>query len=113
MPQAWFNIVPYREVGLLTAEYLKNNYSMPFISTTPIGIVETAKFIREIETILNTAGFKANFEKYIDIQTRFVSQSAWFSRSIDCQNLSGKTAVVLVMQHMLLQLQKYYRKKWV
>lgn len=94
LPQAWFNIVPYREVGLLTAEYLKNNYSMPFVSTTPIGIVETAKFIREIEAILKEKGFNQNFEKYIDIQTRFVSQSAWFSRSIDCQNLSGKTAVV-------------------
>jgi light-independent protochlorophyllide reductase subunit B len=35
-----------------------------------------------------------NFEEYIDIQTRFISQSAWFSRSIDCQNLTGKKAVV-------------------
>ena len=94
LPQAWFNIVPYREVGLATAEYLKNTFSMPFISTTPIGIVETAKFIREIQSVLNKAKVNINFEKYIDIQTRFVSQSAWFSRSIDCQNLSGKTAVV-------------------
>jgi len=94
LPQAWFNIVPYREVGLATAEYLKNTFSMPFISTTPIGIVETAKFIREIQLVLSKAGININFEKYIDIQTRFVSQSAWFSRSIDCQNLSGKTAVV-------------------
>jgi light-independent protochlorophyllide reductase subunit B len=34
------------------------------------------------------------FENYIDQQTRFVSQAAWFSRSIDCQNLTGKKAVV-------------------
>lgn len=94
LPQAWFNIVPYREVGLSTAEYLRNTFSMPFISTTPIGIVETAKFIREIQSVLNKAEVNINFEKYIDIQTRFISQSAWFSRSIDCQNLSGKTAVV-------------------
>lgn len=94
LPQAWFNIVPYREVGLATAEYLRDTFSMPFISTTPIGIVETAKFIREIQSVLNKAEVNINFEKYIDIQTRFVSQSAWFSRSIDCQNLSGKTAVV-------------------
>ncbi len=94
LPQAWFNIIPYREVGLGTAEYLRNTFSMPFISTTPIGIVETAKFIREIQSVLNKAEVNINFEKYIDIQTRFVSQSAWFSRSIDCQNLTGKTAVV-------------------
>ena len=35
-----------------------------------------------------------DFEDYIDKQTRFVSQAAWFSRSIDCQNLTGKRAVV-------------------
>ena len=44
--------------------------------------------------LLKQLGFAADFEKYIDLQTRFVSQSAWFSRSIDCQNLAGKTAVV-------------------
>ena len=35
-----------------------------------------------------------NGEKYIDQQTRFISQAAWFSRSIDCQNLTGKKTVV-------------------
>ena len=94
LPQAWFNIVPYREVGLLSAQLLEKKYNMPFVATTPIGIVETANFIRQIQTLLKQLGFAADFEKYIDLQTRFVSQSAWFSRSIDCQNLAGKTAVV-------------------
>lgn len=94
LPKAWFNIVPYREVGLSTAELLEKLYAMPFISTSPIGVVQTAHFIRQIQNILNQYNFKANFEKYIDLQTRFVSQSAWFSRSIDCQNLTGKTAIV-------------------
>lgn len=94
LPQAWFNIVPYREVGLLSAEYLEKTFDMPFISTSPIGIVETANFIRQISGILKKFKVDVNYEKYIDLQTRFVSQSAWFSRSIDCQNLSGKTAVV-------------------
>ena len=35
-----------------------------------------------------------NYDAFIDHQTRFVSQAAWFSRSIDCQNLTGKKAVV-------------------
>lgn len=94
LPQAWFNIVPYREVGLLGAEYLKTFYDMPFIDISPIGIEDTAKFIRNIQNLLNQKGYKVDFENYIDVQTRFVSQAAWFSRSIDCQNLVGKTAVV-------------------
>lgn len=94
LPKAWFNVVPYREVGNLTGEYLKNNYDMPYIDVTPMGIVETAKFIRKIQQILNSLNCKRSYEQFINNQTRFISQSAWFSRSIDCQNLTGKKAVV-------------------
>ena len=93
LPQAWFNIIPYREVGLMTAIYLEQEFNMPYISTTPMGLVETAQFLREIGKILNNQS-PVEFESYIDKQTRFVSQAAWFSRSIDCQNLTGKKAVV-------------------
>ena len=107
LPQAWFNVVPYREVGLMTANYLLKEFDMPFISITPMGVVDTALFVRQIENVLNkiTSTTQScakqeqdlpvfNFEQYIDQQTRFVSQAAWFSRSIDCQNLTGKKTVV-------------------
>jgi light-independent protochlorophyllide reductase subunit B len=104
LPKAWFNIVPYREVGLMTAIYLQQEFNMPYISTTPMGILDTAEFIREISSILNLLATNQNmtipipppsfFESYIEKQTRFVSQAAWFSRSIDCQNLTGKRAIV-------------------
>jgi len=104
LPKAWFNIVPYREVGLMTAIYLQQEFNMPYISTTPMGILDTAEFIREISSILNGVATSQNltiaiptpnfFESYIEKQTRFVSQAAWFSRSIDCQNLTGKRAIV-------------------
>lgn len=106
LSKAHFNIVPYREIGLMTAIYLKNEYNMPYISTTPMGILNTAQFIREIEKILKyeildplcseqvSKILSKNFEKYIQEQTLYVSQAAWFSRSIDCQNLTGKRAVV-------------------
>ena len=127
LPRAWFNIVPYREVGFMTAVYLEKEYQMPYVSRTPMGIIEIASWIREIEKILNEvvnseciptfSSSKYNetpaltpfsssqnfdfsslihqkFENYITEQTRFVSQAAWFSRSIDCQNLTGKRVVV-------------------
>ena len=96
LTKAWFNLVPYREVGLMAANYLKNEYSMPYVGITPMGIVDTANCIREISTIIKNQNpdIEFNTEKYIDQQTRFVSQAAWFSRSIDCQNLTGKKAVV-------------------
>lgn len=94
LPKAWFNVVPYREVGLLTAQFLEKEFGMPYIDTAPIGIIEIAKFIRKTQAILNDLGLPSNFEEYINLQTRFISQSAWFSRSIDCQNLTGKKAFV-------------------
>ena len=159
LPKAWFNFIPYREIGLMTAVYLKSEFNMPYVSTTPMGLVDTSLCIREIAQILENlsengimtqsaadelsqaalakktllsnnaptpllytvgkhdklsssndqtrkADFVANddhkgskgvltkYIKYIDEQTRFVSQAAWFSRSIDCQNLTGKKAVV-------------------
>ncbi|MBD2653048.1 ferredoxin:protochlorophyllide reductase (ATP-dependent) subunit B [Synechocystis sp. FACHB-383] len=94
IPQAWFNLCPYREVGLMTAEYLKEEFAMPYVDITPMGVVETARCIRQIQQVLNDQGFDLNYEDFIQQQTRHVSQAAWFSRSIDCQNLTGKKAVV-------------------
>nr|YP_009367607.1 ChlB subunit of protochlorophyllide reductase [Pseudocharacium americanum]YP_009367696.1 ChlB subunit of protochlorophyllide reductase [Ignatius tetrasporus]ARK14558.1 ChlB subunit of protochlorophyllide reductase [Pseudocharacium americanum]ARK14647.1 ChlB subunit of protochlorophyllide reductase [Ignatius tetrasporus] len=202
LPKAWFNIVPYREVGLMTAIFLQKEFNMPYCATTPMGVVETAAFVREVGNIVqslsfgvvteslsehtntdrgdrasldspndwseqnprsnsqnqneyrlneassspnlllnnspidraqldppkredknleykgkhenqssevrfpqrnldwtkvnspNEKKFNVNFENYINEQTRFISQAAWFSRSIDCQNLTGKKAVV-------------------
>jgi len=86
--------VPYREVGLMSAKYLEKNFDMPLVDICPMGVTETARFVRAIEAIVKPLGHVFDFSTYIDEQTRFVSQSAWFSRSIDCQNLTGKRAVV-------------------
>nr|ALO21182.1 ChlB subunit of protochlorophyllide reductase [Chlamydomonas peterfii] len=102
LSKAWFNIVPYRELGLMTAVYLEKELQMPYISTTPMGLVETSNFLEQINQILtDSAGkqdkntvYNFNMQEYIQKQTLYVSGAAWFSRSIDCQNLTGKKAVV-------------------
>ena len=98
---AWFNVVPYREHGLLLAQYLKAEYNIPYIATPPFGLLQTTKFVNEVQAVVcNLPLFEKemkssfNFDKYLKIQTSFVSQSAWFARSIDCQNLLNKTAIV-------------------
>lgn len=125
LPKAWFNIVPYREVGLMTAKFLEKRFGVPFVSTTPLGLLETKKFLHEIAAIctrvaqqrdeknsinnhVTEVGHLNNNEKnhlqypwnphaidqYATIQSKYISQAAWFSRSIDCQNLTGKRAIV-------------------
>nr|YP_009240125.1 protochlorophyllide reductase subunit B [Sciadopitys verticillata]AMO00706.1 protochlorophyllide reductase subunit B [Sciadopitys verticillata]BAW34545.1 protochlorophyllide reductase subunit B [Sciadopitys verticillata]BCK60714.1 photochlorophyllide reductase subunit B [Sciadopitys verticillata] len=99
LPKAWFNLIPYREVGLMTAIYLNKEFGMPCISTTPMGAVDMSECIRQIQQTVDTlapsfSNKRVDYEPFIDVQTRFVSQAAWFSRSIDCQNLTGKETVV-------------------
>ncbi len=94
LPRAWFNLVPYREIGLMTAEFLKEEFGMPYVDITPMGVVETARCLRKIQEVVNAQGGEVNYEAFIENQTLYVSQAAWFSRSIDCQNLTGKKAVV-------------------
>jgi light-independent protochlorophyllide reductase subunit B len=94
LPRAWFNLVPYREVGLMTAKYLESEFGMPYVDITPMGVVETARCIRRIQEVINPQGAAVDYEDFINEQTLHISQAAWFSRSIDCQNLTGKKAVV-------------------
>ncbi len=94
LPRAWFNLVPYREIGLTAARYLEKEFGTPCVDITPMGVVETARCIRKIEQVINAQGANVNYEDFINEQTLHVSQAAWFSRSIDCQNLTGKKAVV-------------------
>ena len=96
LPKAWFNFVPYREIGLMSAIYLENKFNMPYLDRTPMGLCETSKCINEIAEILNTmdSSRQWNFQSYIEKQTQIISQAAWFSRSIDCQNFTGKKVVI-------------------
>nr|YP_009646421.1 ChlB subunit of protochlorophyllide reductase [Chloroparvula japonica]QBX98103.1 ChlB subunit of protochlorophyllide reductase [Chloroparvula japonica] len=96
LKQAWFNLVPYREVGLMAAMYLKEKYNMPYVSVTPIGTINIGEFISQVENILNSLDETQswNFNQYVKHQMQVVSQAGWFARSIDCQNLTGKPAVV-------------------
>nr|YP_009491873.1 protochlorophyllide reductase subunit B [Lacunastrum gracillimum]AWI68023.1 protochlorophyllide reductase subunit B [Lacunastrum gracillimum] len=65
LTKAWFNIVPYREVGLMTADFLEKEYQMPFISITPMGIQQTSQFIFQIQQILDTLIFSTFKNKKI------------------------------------------------
>jgi light-independent protochlorophyllide reductase subunit B len=94
LPKAWFNLVPYREMGPMAAQYLEAEFGTPSVDITPMGVVDTARCIRAIQGILNAQGADVDYEAFIEEQTLHVSQAAWFSRSIDCQNLTGKKAVV-------------------
>jgi len=94
LPRAWFNIAPYREVGLKTTHLLATEHGMPYVDVTPMGVLEIRKFVLAIQDILVARGIEADFIEYINYMTIYGSEAAWFARSIDCQNLMTKKGVV-------------------
>jgi light-independent protochlorophyllide reductase subunit B len=117
LPEAWLNILPYREVGLMTAQYLEKSFGMPFVSITPMGVGETQSFIREVMNLVSRTSKTLNcqlswaessashpaphpfsgdnensWKSFLDNLPG--SNAKWFARSIDCQNFTGKTACV-------------------
>nr|YP_009424164.1 protochlorophyllide reductase subunit B [Schizaea pectinata]YP_009424187.1 protochlorophyllide reductase subunit B [Schizaea pectinata]APT66062.1 protochlorophyllide reductase subunit B [Schizaea pectinata]APT66063.1 protochlorophyllide reductase subunit B [Schizaea pectinata] len=99
LPRAWSNTVPHREAGPMTAIFPKKEFGMPHVSITPAGPSDAADFIGRLEGYINAWASVllekgVDYEPYVVNQTRFVSQAAWFSRTIDCQNPTGREAVV-------------------
>ena len=94
LSNAALNIVLYREIGLLAADWLCQELGIPYLSLSPIGVTSLTEWIQELEAQLTKLGYQVSFQDYINSQTKFHSQAAWFARSIDCQNLKGKKAFV-------------------
>jgi len=94
--EAWVNVVPYREIGRRTANYLEKDFQRPFLSRTPRGVLGTNQWLRALAELRQSffPSLPQTVKKYIQQQTQRVCQAAWFSRSIDCQNLTGKRAFV-------------------
>ncbi len=43
--KAWFNLLPYYEVGIMTTIYLEIVFGMPYVFMTPMGVVHIAECI--------------------------------------------------------------------
>ena len=93
--QAWFNIVPYRECGRLLGEHLRDNFDMPLLETNPVGVMGCKEMVAEIEDLLRNHFNYPHQMRWLDmVYESRISHVAWFARSVDCQNLMNKTALV-------------------
>ena len=65
LPRAWFNLVPYRELELIAAQYLQEEFGTPYVDITPMGVLETARCIRKIQKVINGQGANVDYENNI------------------------------------------------
>ena len=81
-----FNVVLYPEVASQAASWLQRMFAQPFTRTVPIGVGATTEFIKEVRGL---AG--------LDVDAGLpdaLSNSTWYSRSVDSTYLTGKRVFV-------------------
>lgn len=86
LPEASFNIVLYREIAETSARWLEKAHGMRFMSTVPIGVEETHRFVAEARAM---AGLEARAPESTPAE-----RLTWYSRSIDSTYLTGKRVFI-------------------
>jgi len=86
LPEAAFNIVLYPEIAETAARWLQKAHNMPFVSTVPIGVEATQRFIGEARAL---AGLEET--PLTGVETDRLS---WYSKSIDSNYLTGKRVFI-------------------
>ncbi|WP_306149484.1 MULTISPECIES: ferredoxin:protochlorophyllide reductase (ATP-dependent) subunit B [unclassified Roseibium] len=86
LPEAAFNIVLYPEIADTAARWLKKAYEMPYMSTVPIGVSETRRFVTEARALAGLEPVLSSSENK--------DRLTWYSRSIDSTYLTGKRVFI-------------------
>nr|ASQ40320.1 photochlorophyllide reductase subunit B [Cyanoptyche gloeocystis] len=96
LTRAWFNIIPYREIGLLTAQYLKKEYGMSYIDINPIGLIETVRFLTTIQKCLNQSINCIESKDLVLNNIQIFLKNTWFNNDYNKQicNPIGKKTIV-------------------
>jgi light-independent protochlorophyllide reductase subunit B len=86
LPDADINIVLYPEIAGTAAAYLARRFGQKTISTVPIGVTATKRFITEIAALsgIDPAGMLADPANHLP----------WYSRSVDATYLTGKRVFI-------------------
>ncbi len=84
--EADFNVVLYPEVATPAAAWLQRTFGQPSVTTVPIGVGATRRFIEEVCTLTGLDGAALLREGE--------SRLPWYSRSVDSTYLTGKRVFV-------------------
>ena len=102
LPAAWLNIAPYREIGATAAGYLGERFGMPAITSAPLGVEPTRRWLEEIVEKINAIAARKGLTGIAIPPMRAFSLDGisapsgvpWFARTADMESFSGKKAFV-------------------
>nr|YP_009504650.1 photochlorophyllide reductase subunit B [Cyanophora biloba]AWW13774.1 photochlorophyllide reductase subunit B [Cyanophora biloba] len=110
LPIAWFNILPYREIGILTSKFLKKEFGVSSITMLPMGNIEFNKFIQKINSFLtfeNQTNFILNF---ISKNTKKLLNLNWIKKEVK-NNKNRKKAIIFGSANHVATLTKMLSKE--
>ncbi len=84
--EADLNVVLYPEIAALTARWLERAFGQPTVTTVPIGVGATRRFIEEVANLTGADPVPA----LSDTDDRL----PWYSRSVDSNYLTGKRVFI-------------------
>jgi light-independent protochlorophyllide reductase subunit B len=81
-----FNVVMYPEIAQATATWLTRTFGQPAVTTVPIGLGATRRFIDEVIAV-------AGLDRAAP-EPPALARLAWYSRSVDSNYLTGKRVFI-------------------
>lgn len=98
----WVNIAPYRELGLLSAQYLEDTFGTPTMYEMPMGVQPTLRWLKNLVAKINDVAIQQGKAKIeLPHLTKFSldgmsapSSVPWFARTADMESFSSKKAFV-------------------
>lgn len=91
LPEAAFNIVLYPEIAEPAARWLHKTYGMPILSTVPIGVEATRRFLSEARAL---AGLEDGPSEAVPFRAAQADRASWYAKSIDSTYLTGKRVFI-------------------
>lgn len=102
LPAAWVNIAPYRELGQNAARFLEQQFGIPALTDTPLGVQPTHAWLHHLVTMLNDVGERIRGPSVTMPRLSAFSLDGlsapssvpWFARTADMESFSRKQVLV-------------------
>lgn len=92
LPQAWANVVLYREIGDTAATYLQDEFGMPRVTTPMIGSAGTNAALRSVGELCGLDARKVQQAVWAELARS--AKLPWYARLLPPEALRGRRAAI-------------------
>nr|NP_043149.1 photochlorophyllide reductase subunit B [Cyanophora paradoxa]P48099.1 RecName: Full=Light-independent protochlorophyllide reductase subunit B; Short=DPOR subunit B; Short=LI-POR subunit B [Cyanophora paradoxa]AAA81180.1 subunit of protochlorophyllide reductase [Cyanophora paradoxa] len=109
LPKAWLNILPYRELGLLTSKYLNKEFGLLSLVILPMGNINLNRFLKKLLFSLKLEN--NTITKVINIKLLKLLNLNWIKKEAIKSKLKRKKAIIFGSSNHVATLTKLLSKE--